>query len=131
MKLMRKPSKESHRRYTHMINGGVLLQYVYLLFYWFYLSKTLIVIYLFKLLRLLHRIDPLLTERRKVDTTSAPPIGAPSWCLKKEALERYNRSNDNIPIYDQTDDESGHESNENGTNRTNSSKKKKENQKKN
>ena len=101
-----------------MTNGGVLLQYVYLLFYQYYLSKTLIVIYLFKLLRLLHdRIDPtvellrkkLLTlERKKArsrgDTSRVPPIGAPSWCLNQEALERFNRSNVNILVYDDDTD---------------------------
>jgi len=100
-----------------MKNGGVLLQYVYLLFYWFYLSKTLIVIYLFKLLRLMHdRIDPTidmlkrkpLLKRKKTQRTensSIPPTGAPSWCLSREALERFNRSSVNIPVYDYDTDE--------------------------
>lgn len=58
------------------------------------------------------RIDPTVELLRKKqpalkckrvqprDETNTPPIGAPSWCLNKEALERFNRSNDNIPRYD-------------------------------
>ena len=79
-------------------------------------------------------MDPLQANpesQRKIDTTSAPPIGAPSWCLNQDALERFNRSNDNIPIYDQdtdsvqeSDNDIEHESNDNRT-------KKKENQRKN
>jgi hypothetical protein len=70
-------------------------------------------------------------SRRKIDTTSAPPIGAPSWCLNQDALERFNRSNDNIPIYDQdtdsvqeSDNDIGHESNDNRTKKKRKSKKK-------
>jgi hypothetical protein len=33
-----------------------------------------------------------------------PPIGVPSWCLNKDALERFNRSNVNIPVYDHDTD---------------------------
>ena len=104
-----------------MINGDALLGYVYLLFYLFYqfyLSKTLIVIYLFKLLRLLHdRIDPTVellkkkpqTLKRKransASMSSIPPKSAPSWCLTQEALKRFNRSSDDIPIYDYSTDE--------------------------
>jgi len=29
-----------------------------------------------------------------------PPIGAPSWCLSEEALTKFNRPTDDIPIYD-------------------------------
>jgi hypothetical protein len=74
------------------------------------------VIYLFKLLRLLHeRIDPTVEELRKnsltlkpkkaenISTSCVPPIGAPSWCLNQEALERFNRSSANIPVYDSDD----------------------------
>lgn len=106
--------------------------------YWFYLSKTLIVIYLFKLLRLLQRIDPLQTKpesRRKIDTIGTPPIGVPSWCLNQDALERFNHSNVNVPVYDQDTDSVQDESDndigyENRTNRTNSSKKKRKSKKK-
>ena len=107
-----------------MINGGVLLQYVYLLFYQFYLSKTLIVIYLFKLLRLLHdRIDPTVEllkknpqtlKRKEADntsTSSVPPTGAPSWCLNHEALKQFNRSSDNVPVFDYDTDEDNTDNN--------------------
>lgn len=115
-----------------------------------YLSKTLIVIYLFKLLRLLHdRIDPtakLLQKKpsdvennkiRKRNTSGMPPIGAPSWCLNQDALKRFNRSNENIPIYDRdTDSKSdncesdNHESSEEISNRNSSKKKKRKDKKK-
>lgn len=75
-------------------------------------------IYLFKLKRLLHdRIDPtvellrkkqpILKQKRvnKDKTTSAPPIGAPNWCLSEEALRKLGRSTDNIPNYDPEDDD--------------------------
>ncbi|CAB4417095.1 unnamed protein product [Rhizophagus irregularis] len=35
-----------------------------------------------------------------VHETGMPPIGAPSWCLNKVALERLNRSTEEVPIYD-------------------------------
>lgn len=35
-----------------------------------------------------------------VQETGMPPIGAPSWCLNKVALERLNRSTEEVPIYD-------------------------------
>lgn len=126
-----------------MINGGVLLQYVYFLFCWFYLSKTLIVIYLFKLLRLLHdRIDPTVELLRKKpptleckkaqsrdNTSSVPPICVPSWCLNQEALERFNYSNVNIPKYDYDTSDNDIEDDSDDeveiTNRTNSKKKRK------
>lgn len=142
-----------------MKNGGVLLQYVYFLFCWFYLSKTLTVIYLFKLLRLLHdRIDPTVELLRKKppileckkaqsrdNTSSVLPIGVPSWCLNQEALKRFNYSNVNISVYDydtdnvqdnsdnDIDDESNKEDDEipNRKNRKNSSKRKKRKSKKN
>lgn len=108
-------------------------------------------IYLFKLLRLLHdRIDPTVkllrknpsdlenNKTRRKDTSSVPPIGVPSWCLNKDALERFNRSNVNIPVYDHDtdsvqesdsdiEDESNDKENPNGTN---PSKKKKRKSKK-
>src|SRR6266496_1462941 len=48
------------------------------------------------------------------DETSSPPIGAPSWCLNEEALNRFNRSDDNIPRYDY-DTEDYDDSNNNDT----------------
>lgn len=99
------------------------------LFCLFYLSKTLIVIYLFKLLRLLHdRIDPTVellkkkpsTLKRKraqssqsrYNTSNVPPIGAPSWCLNQEALNRFNRSDDNT-VYDYDTDDNQNNSDNN------------------
>jgi hypothetical protein len=32
-----------------------------------------------------------------------PPIGAPSWCLNENALERFNRSSADIPYDHDTD----------------------------
>lgn len=103
---------------------------IYLLFYQFYLSKSLIVIYLFKLLRLLHdRIDPTVellkkkppTLKRKraqsrCNTSSIPPIGAPSWCLNEAAIKKFNRSTSNI-IYDYNteDHDSSNNDSENDT----------------
>jgi hypothetical protein len=74
-------------------------------------------IYLFKLLRLLHkRIDPTVdllrskqpkqpeaSQKRVLsdkNPNGAPPIGAPSWCLSDEALEKFGRQTENIPVYD-------------------------------
>jgi hypothetical protein len=65
-----------------------------------------------------------------------PPIGVPSWCLNKDALERFNRSNVNIPVYDHDTDsvqESDIEDESNDKeipNGTNPSKKKKRKSKK-
>lgn len=71
-----------------------------------------------------------------------PPIGTPSWCLNENALERFNRSNINIPVYDYNTDsaqdesdndiehESSGEETTNKINRTNPSKKKKRKSKK-
>lgn len=108
-------------------------------------------------MRLLHnRIDPTvellkkkpLTLKRKRaqssqsrhNTSNVPPIGVPSWCLNQEALERFNYSNVNIPVYDydtdniqdnsdnDIEDESNNE--EEIQNRTISSKRKKKKTKK-
>ncbi|GBC11014.2 hypothetical protein GLOIN_2v1489320 [Rhizophagus irregularis DAOM 181602=DAOM 197198] len=70
--------------------------------------------------RLLHnRIDPTVELLRKkppnlkckrvldkTETVSVPPAGAPSWCLNREALEKFNRLTKNIPVYDYDTDES-------------------------
>ncbi|GET61534.1 hypothetical protein GLOIN_2v1488788 [Rhizophagus irregularis DAOM 181602=DAOM 197198] len=70
--------------------------------------------------RLLHdRIDPTVELLRKkppnlkckrvldkTETASVPPAGAPSWCLNREALEKFNRLTKNIPVYDYDTDES-------------------------
>jgi hypothetical protein len=72
------------------------------------------------------RIDPTVNLLRKNPSTlkykrvqpreesSTPPIGAPNWCLNKEALERFNRSEYNIPEYDYDTDTSDIDDNDNG-----------------
>ena len=45
--------------------------------------------------------------------TSTPPAGAPNWCLNTEALRKFNRSTNNIPLYDYDTEEDDHENNEN------------------
>ena len=65
------------------------------------------------------RKKPLNLNRKRINkdkiTTSAPPIGAPSWCLNKSALIKLGRESDNIPSYDdsgedvQDDDIQDHE----------------------
>ena len=46
-------------------------------------------------------------KRVHVDkTASIPPAGAPSWCLNREALEKFNCSTEIIPIFDYNTDES-------------------------
>jgi hypothetical protein len=103
--------------------------------------------YLLKLQRLLHdRIDPTVEELRKKpqskkfkrvqrfkSSTSAPPIGTPDWCLNEEALRRFNRSTNEIPIYDyNTDQDENDEYRNNNKNdkRENKKRKDKKNKKK-
>lgn len=94
------------------------------------------------------RIDPTVEQLRKKQstlkqkriqrdkTTSVPPIGAPSWCLNREALRKFNRSVENIPIYDyDTDEEDIQDQDlnvdtEDNSNRDNSSERKKRKTKK-
>ncbi len=55
---------------------------------------------------ILRKKEPNLKRKRvqRDKTNSAPPIGVPSWCLNKEALEKLNRAADDIiPVY--TDEE--------------------------
>jgi hypothetical protein len=111
--------------------------------------------YIFKLKKLLQdRIDPtveLLRKKeqklkqkrvRKDKTISVPPIGAPSWCLTSEALEKFGRSTDNIPNYDPEDEDiediedvedrnSDHQDNESDSNNNNTAKSSKRNKRKN
>jgi hypothetical protein len=50
--------------------------------------------------------QPIL-KRKRVQTdknTSVPPIGVPSWCLNEIALRKLNRTDRDIPIYDNSDD---------------------------
>ncbi|GBC49169.2 hypothetical protein GLOIN_2v1886452 [Rhizophagus irregularis DAOM 181602=DAOM 197198] len=58
---------------------------------------------------LLRKKPPNLKCKRvldKTETASVPPVGAPSWCLNREALEKFNRLTKNIPVYDYDTDES-------------------------
>ncbi|GET65391.1 hypothetical protein GLOIN_2v1847224 [Rhizophagus irregularis DAOM 181602=DAOM 197198] len=58
---------------------------------------------------LLRKKPPNLKCKRvldKTETVSVPPAGAPSWCLNREALEKFNRLTKNIPVYDYDTDES-------------------------
>ena len=47
--------------------------------------------------------------QRDKNPASVPPSGAPSWCLTREALEKYNRSTENIPTYDYDTDDTNHD----------------------
>jgi hypothetical protein len=47
--------------------------------------------------------------QRDKNPASVPPSGAPSWCLTREALEKYNRSIENIPTYDYDTDDTDHD----------------------
>ena len=68
--------------------------------------------------------------------TSTPPASAPNWCLNTEALRKFNRSTNNIPLYDYDSEEDDHsnnsENNENreSGNRENTRKRKKNSKKK-
>ena len=77
------------------------------------------------------RIDPTVKFMRKkqptikqksvqVDkSTSVPPIGAPSWCLNEEALNKFNRPTNNIPIYDYDTEDHGNNNNDSENDITN------------
>lgn len=52
------------------------------------------------------QIQRIKRVNRYKTTTDEPPIGAPSWCLNQEALERFNRPTNNIPVYDYDTEES-------------------------
>ena len=60
------------------------------------------------------RSKPITSRRKRVDVNKnplgVPPIGAPSWCLNEEALRKFGRPTNNIPIYDHNTD-SDHDSN--------------------
>jgi hypothetical protein len=60
----------------------------------------------------LRKKQPDLKQRRiqrDKNPASVPPSGAPSWCLTREALEKYNRSIENIPTYDYDTDDTDHD----------------------
>jgi hypothetical protein len=74
-------------------------------------------------------------ERYKT-TTNEPPIGVPNWCLNREALERFNRPTNNIPMYDydteenQEHDNGNHNDTEDDNEENNRDKRKKKTKKK-
>ena len=81
--------------------------------------------------------QPALNRKRvqsDKNPASAPPSGAPSWCLTREALEKYNRSIENIPTYDYDTDDTDHDISQNDTeneeNRKSTRKRKKKSKKK-
>jgi hypothetical protein len=100
-------------------SSAVCIQYFIIILFISFENINSNLIYLFKLQHLLHnRIDPTVKLMRtkplqlkykrvqRVKTTNnIPPIGAPNWCLNKEALEKFNRATDNIPVYDDTDED--------------------------
>lgn len=113
-------------------------------YYYFILLVSKIysnLIYLFKLQYLLHnRIDPTVEVMRKKQpqlkykkvqrdktTSSIPPIGAPSWCLNRKALEKFNRATDNIPLYDHDTDEDVEKDQEDRDNNSNNTEEDEEN----
>src|SRR5947199_96903 len=134
-----------------MKNGGVLQQYVYftiLILIKYNANST----YLFKLKRLLHhRVNPTVQLLRKKEsifkqkranrnkTNNVLPIGAPSWYLSIEALEKFGRSTDNVLNYDPEgedediedieDENSDYKNDESDNNITKKSKKKKKKKK--
>jgi hypothetical protein len=61
--------------------------------------------------------------QRDKTTSSIPPIGAPSWCLNREALEKFNHATDNIPLYDHDTDKDVEEDQEDHDNNSNNTKK--------
>jgi hypothetical protein len=59
--------------------------------------------------------------QRVKTTDSMPPIGAPSWCLSTEALEKLGRDTNNIPSYEcDSDEEDGDIQNRNTDSNNNS-----------
>lgn len=81
------------------------------------------------------RKKPVTLKIKRVEkyksTTNEPPIGAPSWCLNQEALERFNRPTNNITVYDyDTEDNSNHNDTEDDNEEANFNKRKRKNKKK-
>lgn len=87
--------------------------------------------------QLLRKKESIFKRKRanRNKTNSVPPIGAPSWCLSIEALEKFGRPTDNIPNYDPEgegediedieDENSDHQNDESDNNIAESSRKKK------
>ena len=68
------------------------------------------------MVELLRKKQPNLKCRRiqrDKNPASVSPSGAPSWYLTKEALEKYNRSIENVPVYDYDTDHNSHDDSEN------------------
>jgi hypothetical protein len=82
----------------------------------------------------LRKKQPDLKQRRiqkDKNPASVPPSGAPSWCLTREALEKYNRSIENIPTYDyDTDDNISQDDTENEESRKTTRKRKRKSKEK-
>jgi hypothetical protein len=58
----------------------------------------------------LRKKKPNLKQKRVSDDKNPsvpPPVSASSWCLNEEALRKFNRLTENIPIYDDTEDQDG------------------------
>ena len=72
--------------------------------------------------------------QRDKNPASVPPSGAPSWCLTREALEKYNRLIENIPTYNydtnDTDHDISQDDTENEESRKTTRKRKKKSKKK-
>ena len=89
--------------------------------------------------QLLRKKESIFNRKRanRNKTNSVPPIGAPSWCLSIEALEKFGRPTDNIPNYDPEgediedieDENSDHQNDESDNNIAESSRKKKKKKK--
>jgi hypothetical protein len=91
--------------------------------------------------QLLRKKESIFKQKRanRNKTNNVPPIGAPSWCLSIEALEKFGRPTDNVPNYDPEgedediedieDENSDHQNDESDNNIAESSRKKKKKKK--
>ena len=87
--------------------------------------------------QLLRKKESIFKRKRanRNKTNCVPPIGAPSWCLSIEALEKFGRPTDNIPNYDpegedeDIEDETDHQNDESDNNIAEGSRKKKKKKK--
>ena len=91
--------------------------------------------------QLLQKKESIFKQKRanRNKTNNVPPIGAPSWYLSIEALEKFGRPTDNVPNYDPEgedediedikDENSDHQNDESDNNIAESSRKKKKKKK--
>ena len=91
--------------------------------------------------QLLRKKESIFKQKRanRNKTNNVPPIGAPSWCLSIETLEKFGRPTDNVPNYDPEgedediedieDENSDHQNDESDNNIAESSRKKKKKKK--